>query len=123
MIRSSQLNFGVRQQSLLRQHAVSLDVIKEVRIDAGGRLCVGPGSERFPYVYRAAMEVGWDAEGNFLFSPRPREWSYVDWFGQILEAARAQECELRVSDETKWSNVSPELMAQMKAYAGEMWEV
>ena len=99
---------------------MSLDVIKEVEIDASGRLLVKPGSERFPYIYREAMEVGWDAEGNFLFSPKPREWSYLHWFAQILEAARTQGCELRVSDETRWSNVAPELAEQMSAHAGEM---
>jgi hypothetical protein len=100
---------------------VSLDVITAVEIDANGRLLVKPGSERFPYIYREAMEVGWDAKGEFLFSPRPREWSYFDWFRQILEAAQAQGCTLRVSDATRWDNVPADLVAQMKAHAGEMW--
>ena len=101
---------------------MSLDVIKEVGIDADGRLRVRPGSERFPGIYREAMEVGWDATGNFLFSPKPREWSYLDWFRQILEAARIHGCELRVSDETLWSDIDPELVVQMRAHAGEMWK-
>jgi hypothetical protein len=101
---------------------VSLDIITEVEIDGSGRLLVTPGSERFPYIYREAMEVGWNAEGRFLFSPRPRQWSYLDWFRQILGAARTQGCDLRVSDATQWRNVPADLVAQMKAHAGEMWQ-
>lgn len=93
----------------------SVDHIDEVRIDPDGRLIVCPRSARFPYVYREAMEVHWDSSGNFLYGPRPREWSYLDWFRHILKAASIQECTLLVDDSTRWSNVPDDLRAEMAA--------
>jgi hypothetical protein len=62
------------------------DEIIEVGIDQDGKLYVRPTSQRFPYIYRAAMEVGWDPVRGALFSPKPQEWSHLDWFRQILAA-------------------------------------
>lgn len=76
-----------------------------------------PQSARFPYVYREAMEVHWDATGNYLFGPRPREWSYIDWFRQILKAASTQGCSLVVAGTTRWSNVPEDLRVEMTALA------
>jgi hypothetical protein len=56
--------------------------IVEVRIDDAGRLCVVPEIADFAYIYRAGMEVSWDESGEFLYSPSPREWTYVRWFEQ-----------------------------------------
>lgn len=80
--------------------------IAEVGIDEGGRLYVRPAERRFPEIYRAAMEVGWDSERGRLFAPRPREWSHARWFGQIL-AACAQEygVRLKLGEETVWTEV------------------
>ena len=55
--------------------------------NGGGRLLVRPKVCTFPYIYRAAMEVGWDPDNRALFSPKPREWSYLRWFQQIVAAA------------------------------------
>jgi hypothetical protein len=32
----------------------------------------------------------WDPWGQFLYSPKPREWSYAKWFQQITAAAGEQ---------------------------------
>ena len=45
--------------------------------------------------YRTAIEVHWDAEGQFLYSPKPREWTCFDWYKQIIEVAKYEcNCEL-----------------------------
>ena len=63
------------------------DDIAEVGIDVVGRLYVRPISTFFDYIYRAAMEVSWDAATRRLLSPKPREWTYLDWFKQTVAAA------------------------------------
>lgn len=63
------------------------DMIAEIGIDDEERLYVRPTSTSFPHIYRAAMEVGWDDKTGRLFSPKPRKWTYVDWFSQIIAAA------------------------------------
>ncbi len=86
------------------------DEIVEVGIDPYGKLYVRPAYQSFPYIYRAAMEVGWDPVRGALFSPEPRQWSQLDWFRQIL-AAIADEygVRLRIGAATAWTNV-PELL-------------
>ena len=93
------------------------DEIAEVRIDEEGRLCVVPTSVSFPYIYREAMEVHWDDSGRFLYSPRPREWSYVRWFQQILAAAREQSFVLRLTSATKWAGVPGSVKAEIEDVA------
>jgi Integron Cassette Protein Hfx_Cass5 len=85
------------------------DWIEAVGIDESGSLWVKPATARFPYVYREALQVNWDAERCRLFVPKPREWSYIRWFSQIRDAARAQGVELIVEAGTSWHGLEAEL--------------
>jgi hypothetical protein len=86
------------------------DWIERIEIDGDGRLLVVPANYEFPLIYRAGMEVDWDSKRRALHSPKPREWSYSRWYEQILAAA-AQEhgCELRLTDDTEWVNIEPDM--------------
>ena len=91
------------------------DQIAEVGIDEAGSLYVRPVTKAFPYIYREAMEVGWDPANRRLFGPKPREWSYADWFRQITRAAREQSTVLRITPATVWTNVSEQLRREIEA--------
>ncbi len=92
------------------------DAISEVGIDSEGRLYVRPSSVSFEYIYRAAMEVNWDAKERRLFSPRPREWTYADWFRQIVAAAADEYgIRLKLTIETTWSNIAEPLKNEIEA--------
>ena len=94
------------------------DTIAQVEIDGEGRLHVTPTVHSFPYIYREAMEVHWDAESGSLHSPKPREWSYSRWFQQLLTAAAVQGCELHLAADTRWLNIDPGLKAELLQVAG-----
>lgn len=85
------------------------DAIEAVGIDESGSLWVKPATATFPYIYREAMQVHWDAERLRLYSPNPREWSYVEWFKRIRDAAREHGVELALEKTTSWSGIDPEL--------------
>jgi hypothetical protein len=92
------------------------DEIAEIGIDQAGRLYVQPAKQTFPYVYRAAMEVHWDQARGVLFSPKPREWSYRQWFRQILDAVTDEYgVHLRIGVGTTWTNVPDLLRTQIEA--------
>ncbi len=55
------------------------------------------------------MEVYWDNNGHFLYSPAPREWGYLRWFEQIMNAAKEQGCQLYITDNTKWKDIQDDL--------------
>jgi hypothetical protein len=86
------------------------DNIAEIRVDATERLCVVPQSKSFPYIYRAAMEVQWDDKARHLYSPKPREWSYAQWFRQIIAAVKQEYgCTLVITASTRWQNIDDSL--------------
>lgn len=86
------------------------EAITEVGIDSMDRLYVCPAITSFDHRYRAGMGVHWDSEKRRLFSPKPREWSYVRWFEQIVAAAAGEYgVQLGLTPQTVWSNVPEEL--------------
>lgn len=91
------------------------DSIAEVGIDDEGRLYVRPFEASFDLVYRAAMEVSWEGAKRWLLSPKPREWSYLDWFKQITEAAADEYgIRLRLTPATVWTNVPLPLRSEIE---------
>ena len=96
-------------------HILPIDNISEVGIDDKQRLYVRPEKQTFEYIYRAAAEVGWDNKENFLFSPKPREWTYFEWYRQIIMATKGEYgCQLVLKDKTQWTNIPNELKDQIR---------
>ena len=91
------------------------DSIAEIGIDHSGRLYVVPSLKKFPYIYREAVQVHWDEQGGFLYSPVPKEWTYLQWFVHIVEAAKLQSCQLYLTVNTKWCDVPTLLKDQILA--------
>lgn len=91
-----------------------LDEIIEVGIDKNERLFIRPKNERFTLIYRTATEVHWDEKESFLYSPKPREWSYYDWFSHIINVAD-KECnsKLVLTHRTIWTNIGNDLKKQI----------
>ena len=94
---------------------MNADSVAEVAIDDEGRLRIVPSTNSYPMIYREAVEVHWDATGRFLFSPKPREWSYLDWFKHIVDVAGA----LSLSAGTKWTNVPDELRREAEVWMNQ----
>jgi Integron Cassette Protein Hfx_Cass5 len=93
-----------------------IEDIVEVRIDAEGKLVVRPQVSSFPFIYRAAMEVGWDPDNRTLFSPGPRELSYLQWFRQIVAAALDEYgVRLVITPQTAWADAPDALRAEIEA--------
>ncbi|WP_374950470.1 hypothetical protein [Mucilaginibacter sp.] len=98
-------------------HVRKHDNIKEIRIDKLERLCVMPDEQNFSFIWRSAMEVHWDEKGKFLYSPKPREWSYFDWYRQILDATKDEYgCCLVLTNETSWIDIPIALKEQILSY-------
>lgn len=93
---------------------MTTDNIKEIGIDNKERLFVVPQTEQFEFIYRDASGVGWDDKGRFLYSPKPKELTYFEWYRQIILATKGEYgCELKVTNETVWTNISNELKDQI----------
>jgi len=89
--------------------------IIEIGIDDKERLFIKPKKERFALIYRTATEVHWDEKENFLYSPKPREWSYFDWFRQITSVVETDcNCKLLLTTRTIWTNIPNELKIQIR---------
>jgi len=100
-------------QDLLDQY-IDKDSIAEIGIDDRERLFIKPEKASFPLIYRTAREVNWDDKNKFLYSPKPNEWTYFDWYNQIIGLVET-ECnyKLKLTDSTKWTNISDDLKKQI----------
>jgi hypothetical protein len=86
------------------------DTILEIGLDKLERLYIKPKTERFPMIYRSACEVHWDNDVLYLSSPKPREWSYLDWYKHIYSLIQTgYDCKLTLSTETNWINIKDTL--------------
>lgn len=91
------------------------DTIIKIEIDELGRLHIQPRSKRFTMVYRSATEVHWDIERHTLYSPKPSECSYLDWYNHIIKVIKEESsCELYLTEETNWVNISENIKDQIK---------
>ena len=89
------------------------DNISNISIDDLGRLCVFPEKQKFTLIWRSATEVHWDNSG-FLYSPKPREWSYFDWYRHIISVIKVEECcILSITNNTEFTNISHSLKDQI----------
>lgn len=93
------------------------DAIAQVMIDDAERLCVTPAAQSFTMIYRAAIEVHWDNNLRCLYSPKPREWNYLQWFRHIITGVESEcGCSLKLKSETQWKSVPPELQADIEKW-------
>lgn len=93
---------------------MTADYISEIGIDMHERLFIRPANHAFEYIYRAAAEVGWDDKEKVLFSPKPREWTYYIWYRHIIDIAKDEYgCDLKLTEKTKWTNISDDLRQQI----------
>lgn len=91
------------------------DFITSIEIDNEGRLMIKPEKEKFTLIYRTASEVHWDQAKSALYSPKPREWSYLDWYKHIIRIVKEEcLCGLFLTKKTNWINIPPELKSQIE---------
>ena len=55
----------------------------------------------------------WDNENHFLYSPKPKNWTYVDWYKYIIIVAEDCNCKLIITEKTKWKNISEKLKTEI----------
>lgn len=90
------------------------DEIIEVGIEENERLFIKPKTERFSLIYRTSTEVHWNEKGLFLYSPKPSEWSYYDWYRHITNVAEKEcNCKLMLTPRTTWTNIPDNLKKQI----------
>ncbi|MPL94479.1 hypothetical protein SDC9_40633 [bioreactor metagenome] len=102
-------------QIKIKTQGFRVDEIIEIGIDSKERLFLKPKREKFTLIYRTATEVHWDEKGKYLYSPKPREWDYLDWYKQITSVIETDcNCRLLLTYRTTWTNISDELKKQIK---------
>jgi len=94
---------------------MAFDDILEIGIDENGRLFIKPEKNKFTLIYRSATEVHWDENKDFLYSPKPREWTYLDWYRHIVSAIEIEYgCKLIIRPNTKWISIPEDLKQEIK---------
>ena len=96
---------------------MNLDTITEIAIDHSGRLTIKPRNRKFEYIYRSATEVHWDSTNECLYSPKHREWSYLDWYKHMISSVESEYgCKLVLVEDTRWTNIPDTLKHEIEAW-------
>jgi len=91
------------------------DQIIEIGIDELERLYIKPKKEKFTLIYRTATEVHWDNKKHFLYSPKSKDWTYLDWYKHILKVTKYEcNCELLLNEHTIFNNINNQLKTAIK---------
>jgi hypothetical protein len=94
------------------------DIITEIGIDELERLYIKPKEEKFTLIYRTATEVHWNNEKCFLYSPKPKDWNYLDWYKHIKKVVETEcNCKLTLTEDTMWKNINAELRTEISKTA------
>jgi len=91
--------------------------IEEVLLDAEGRILTRPSTSvtGASMVYRAAMGIRWLSEAQAFGPEKAGGMSPAQWFAQTVGAVRSElGHELRLTPQTKWTNVSDDLRSEIE---------
>ena len=93
---------------------MTTDNISAIGINEAGQLFIKPEKESFVLIWRSAAEVHWNDKEEYLFSPKPREWSYLDWYKHIIGVVKDEYgCKLIMTSNTNWLNIPDDLKQQI----------
>jgi len=92
--------------------------ITEISILETGELLVKPKENKdniFQFIYRTATGVNWDEQSQCFKTPKPKEWSYQDWYENIISSVIDEiGIELKITSNTKYYNISNNLKESIK---------
>ncbi|WP_127347363.1 hypothetical protein [Pseudidiomarina mangrovi] len=74
----------------------------------------GRGKPMYQHVYREAAGVYWDETRSGFKSTPMKDWSYSQWYKQIVAIVRYIGVELALADDVTWSGVSEEEKAEIE---------
>lgn len=97
---------------------MTTDNIKAISIDDEGKLRIYPSSTTYDNIHKSVAEVHWDAEDKFLYSPSPRDSSYLQWFIYIVFMINSKCGNLLIIDgKTEWMGFPEETKNQITLWA------
>lgn len=95
------------------------ELIAEVALDDVGRLLLKPAQTLFDNLHTAgAWGFRWDAPTTSLAIPKPKEWTYRDWFEHVVRIIGSQYgVHLKVGPDTRWTAVPASVRDEIEAAA------
>ena len=101
-------------------HVNDIEIIK-VEVTNDKKLLVTPVFDKekseslYQFIYRMATGAYWNNEKQSFSSPVPREWSYFQWFENIVYCAKSElGISLVITAKTDWINVPDEEKKKME---------
>ena len=98
--------------------------ITKIEILQSGELSVTPvvnWNNSFQFIYRTATGVAWNEKSRCFTSPVPKEWSHLDWYGNIITSVLSEmEVNLKVTPKTEWLHVPESFQRAIANYAASI---
>lgn len=93
------------------------DKILYIKINKEGQMHIKPESSEFHMIYRSASGVHWNNDSKTLYTAKPKDWSYFDWYKHIMAIAQGDNyCKLEITAETEWINISNDLKKEIQRF-------
>ena len=98
--------------------------VSKIEILGSGELSVTPSvnwNNMFQSIYRAASGVAWNEATNSFVTPKPKEWSYIDWYENLVASVVSEMgINLKIAPNTEWinvpNNVQKKILACLPSY-------
>jgi hypothetical protein len=95
----------------------NVSYISDIGIDSSGKLYIKPDTEKFDLIWRSATEVQWDLNNGYLYSPKPREWTYFKWYKHIVSTIEIEyNRKLKITTKTKWNLIGDDLKNEIVVF-------
>lgn len=94
------------------------DKVIEIGIDTENQLYIKPKNSTFPEINGINGDLKWNPDLKVIHAPKPGEFSYLMWYSQIIKAAKKQGYTLEVDSDTRWVNMTDEVMRDVGIIAG-----
>jgi hypothetical protein len=91
--------------------------IKEIALDATGRLMVRPAyaDSSFQFIYRAGNGLRWQPGSGSFVAAEPLRWNATELLPHILSTVRDElGVKLHLTAQTQWVNVPAELELELR---------
>jgi hypothetical protein len=99
---------------------MEIETIKAIGINEQEQLYIKPCTKQFTLIWRSATKVHWNDKERYLYSPKPIEWSCLDWYKHIVSVIVDEyNYKLIVVEDTMWHNVYDALKSQIIKFNSE----
>lgn len=105
---------------------MKIEIISKIEIAKNGEMFIvlaSGGKSHYHMIYREAAEVYWDEVRKGFKTPKPRQWTYKEWFEHVIKVAANCSIFLELSNKTRFINVPLSVIQEIKKAPNDAFSI